>query len=118
MCNFCAVRLRSNRAIGFVIGWRSLFGVAERTDAKVRLCLFLLAGAAWDKINPVCSPEQLILMPEPSVLDYLKALLSFGRRRLPSVPALPKAAKKPAQSARLPKTPKPAGRESRWLASL
>lgn len=28
---------------------------------------------------------------EPSVLDYIKALLSFGRRRVPAVPALPAA---------------------------
>src|SRR3972149_9310189 len=40
-------------------------------------------------------------MPEPSLLDYLKAFLSFGRRALPAIPAAPKPGRKPAD---LPRT--------------
>ncbi|MEX2143441.1 MAG: glycosyltransferase family 39 protein [Anaerolineales bacterium] len=35
-------------------------------------------------------------MPEPSVLDYVKALLSFGRR-LPVIPSLPRQGRKPTR---------------------
>lgn len=37
-------------------------------------------------------------MPEPSLLDYLKAFLSFGRRELPAIPAAPKPGRKPTRS--------------------
>lgn len=35
---------------------------------------------------------------EPSVLDYLKAQLSFGRKKVPAIPPLPQGAKKSARS--------------------
>lgn len=38
---------------------------------------------------------------EPSVLDYIKALLSFGRDRLPEVPAIPAASSRPARVERV-----------------
>ncbi len=57
-------------------------------------------------------------MPEPSVLDYLKALLSFGRRRLPSVPTLPKTATKAARPAQPRAAARSAARKPRSLVSL
>lgn len=34
---------------------------------------------------------------EPSILDYLKARLSFGRKNVPAIPPLPQGSKKPAR---------------------
>ncbi|MEX2160357.1 MAG: glycosyltransferase family 39 protein [Anaerolineales bacterium] len=48
-------------------------------------------------------------MPEPSVLDYLKALFSFGRRRLPAIPTRPAKEFKRA-AARALVVPRPATR--------
>ncbi len=38
---------------------------------------------------------------EPSVLDYIKALLSFGRNRVPAVPTLPTAGARPLRVGRV-----------------
>jgi len=57
-------------------------------------------------------------MPEPTVLDYLKALASFGRKQLPAIPALPKTAKRTARSAQTLAVARPAARKTRPLTSL
>ncbi len=41
---------------------------------------------------------------EPSILDYIKAVLSFGRNRVPAVPALPAGSGRPSRVERV-KTP-------------